>query len=173
MIYSQLITLKKLKKMMSEPKNWKVVVRNNLTDEENIIRDIDVLKQYLFSKDYSIGYDFIGDWNTYHFDNYTFNKEYVKELHYSRKIGDVEIFIKEVDRGITAELVKWENDSPTSEDLPSCFVLGYWSKTSEGYKFQFVLDRPFEYIDSCIIGDVWESLKICQNILNTIYNTED
>ena len=70
----------------------------------------------------------------------------------------------------TIDFVKWYvND----EGNRCCFSLGYFKRNSEGYYFNFVGSRPFEYIEREDLEIIWSILKQAQKILDIFFSEED
>lgn len=70
----------------------------------------------------------------------------------------------------TIDLVFWEEDSKGKD---YCFSLAYFIKDSEGYRLNFVGDRPFRYIDEGDIPLVWNALNAAQKILDAFFTIVD
>lgn len=158
MIYPNgFITLRKLEKMIDDPNNWKIIARYKLSEKKITLTNIDDLKKYLFNENYSIGYEFIGEnWIEY-------NKP--KEgILFDWKKDDLELKVIEKENKISAELLKWENNSIDSEDLPICFVLASWDKDKN---LRFVGDRFFEYVSTDILLEVYQKIKDVQSLLDS------
>lgn len=153
------ITLRKISDMISDSKNWMVFVRDN-ENKQILIHNEDELRKYLLDKNYSLGYDFIGDWEKY--------TEYKPKTNcsFSWRYDDFEIsFSVEEDKIPSVHLIKWENNKEDSEDSRSCFTLAYWDY-NDGWDLKFVGNRMFEYIKPYQVEKIWSALKSCQNFLD-------
>ena len=158
MIYPNgFVTVRKLEEMVDDSQNWEVYAESKITHERIRIKDRADLREYGFYWDYTICYDFIGDWNEY---NAPKDKDAVL---FNKKYGDIEIRVTKKDDEISAEIVKWENNKPSAEDLPSCFVLAYWDKDDD---LVFVGDRFFKYIPWYMLPKMYLNLKRVQKILD-------
>jgi len=161
-----LISIYKLERMFKEKDYWRVYVYNK--DDENLIEVDSLVNLYTYlAKGYSIAYDFVGNWNEY-------NEDKSDNMVFSWKLKNYGLSIHTNDNNtLDAELVKYENNKPDSECTPTCFVLAYWNRTKEGYELKFVLDRPFEDIDQEDVGNIWQTMKTCQIILNDHWKSEN
>lgn len=149
------ITVRKLEKMIDDSDNWEVFAKNKITNEEFTLKDRDDLREYAFYNDYSIGYGFKGDW-----EEYTSVKNKNNVL-YNWKFNNIQILVTKENDKITAEILKWENNKPSSEDLPTNFVIAYWNIDD----LIFVGDRFFKYIPMWMFPIVWFKIKIVQKII--------
>lgn len=155
MIYPNgFITIRKLEEMIDDPKNWIVIAKNKITNETITLSDRDDLREYLFYADYSIAYDFVGNW-----DEYNKPKEGIL---FDWKKNDLEIKVIKKDNKISAEILKWENNTIDSEDLPTCFVLAYWDKDDD---LHFVGDRFFAYVPKDNLDEIYSEMKKVQDLL--------
>lgn len=150
------ITIRKLEKIVDNPKDWVVYAENKSTKEKIKIKDRNDLREYGFFQDYTICYDFIGDWK-----QYTSNKD---TSLFNWKKGDIEIRVTKENNKISAEIIKWENNKPNAEDLPTCFVLAYWNIDD----LIFVGDRFFKYIPWWMLPTMYFKIKKVQHILENI-----
>jgi hypothetical protein len=83
------------------------------------------------------------------------------------RIGNLELRNSTSD---SFEVVRWiDNERPVKVCNQFCIVIAFLRRTSEGYEYQFVGQRPF---DPEVI-DVWPFLRMCQNIANSIYEFEE
>lgn len=157
MIYPNgFVTLRKLEEMVDNPKDWIVFAENKITHEKHDIKDRNDLREYTFFNDYTIGYDFIGNW-----DDYTETIKPKDKQLYKWKKSNIEIHVNKKDDKINAEIVKWENNKPSAEDLPTCFILAYWNIDD----LIFVGDKFFKYIPWYMVGTMYKKIKEVQKIV--------
>ena len=80
---------------------------------------------------------------------------------YRWKKGSIEIKATKEKDGVSAEILKWENDNPYAEDLPTCFVLAYWNTDD----LIFVGNRFFKYVPWYMVGTMYKKIKEVQKIV--------
>ena len=68
---------------------------------------------------------------------------------------------------VTIELLKWDR----TDVKPYCFSLAYFEKYSEGYRLNFVGDRPFKYIEKEDVPIIWNVLKNAQELLDDYWES--
>ena len=112
------------------------------------------MREYIFYDDYHIAYDFIGNWKNY---NHNTNSDL-----FDWKFKDIEIRVKKNEDGVSAEIVKWENNKVDSEDLPNCFDLAYWNIDKD---FIILADRFFKYIPKILLPIVFLKIHKVDKIL--------
>lgn len=163
MIYANgFVSVRKLEEMINNPRLWRIVAKNNKNYSETDICTIEDLKNYIFDKSYSIGYEFIGnvdEWEAYYKKHDT--PKYKTWFEWS--INDLELSVKVDENGkVIAELVKWENNKSESEDMPSKFTLAYWV----GGDLHFVGDKFFENVKDSELNDVMFKMKEVQKLID-------
>lgn len=160
-----LVTLYKIERMLKDQENWRVCAY--LENQDKLIDITNKQDLYkLLANNYSIAYDFIGDWSKY-------NEHLTDRTIFNWSYKDYRITIIQTDKEVDAELVKYQDNKPDSENTPSCFTLAYWVDTSEGFELKFVLDRPFEHIEAEDIEKVWEALYSSQKVLDSVWKNQD
>jgi len=150
------ITIRKLEKMVDNPTEWRVFAKSKITHDVFDIKDRNDLREYAFYEDYTIGYEFLDDWAEYT------SKKNKDEVLFDWKKFDIEISVERKDDKLIAEIVKWENNKPSSEDLPSRFVLAYWNERD----LKFIGNYFIKYIPFWLLPSVYINIKKVQNILN-------
>ena len=65
------------------------------------------------------------------------------------------------------ELIQFEGDFNSS-----CFTLGYWQRSDEGYEFKSCGSRMFEHIDEKDLPVIWEALKKADEYLEKKFARE-
>lgn len=158
-----LITIRKLEEMIDKPNDWKVFAKSKITKDEIQLYDRTDLSDYAFRNDYTIGYEFIGNWDEYK-DSIT--KKDSTLFKWSR--GNIEIRVVRKDGKISAELVKWQNNKPTSTDMPTCFVIAYWYNKD----LRFVDNRFLAEIPKILLPIVLIKMNKVQNLLNNLKEEE-
>lgn len=97
-------------------------------------------------------------------NNFNFNwtyKDFAIRTNYRDDANNI------VNQNTPIELVKY-NDSEHN----TCFTLAWFVLTKEGYELRFIGDRPFNYISTNDISEIWVQLLIAQKVLDLFYNLE-
>lgn len=149
-----MLTIRKLEEMIDDSNNWRIIAENKYTQEQITLKDRSDLREYIFYDDYCIAYDFIGNWKNY--------KHNINSDLFDWKFRDIEIRVKKNEDGVSAEIVKWENNKVNSEDLPNCFDLAYWNSDKD---FVILADRFFKYIPKFLLPIVFLKIHKVNKIL--------
>ena len=152
------ITIRKIEKMVDDPKHWQVFAENKITKERIPLKDRNDLREYGFYWDYEICYTFSDDWGEY-------TKKNEDGLIFDWKKFDIEISVTRKDDKIIAEIVKWQDNKPSAEDLPSCFMLAYWNEYND---LKFIGANFFKNVPFWLLPTIYMKIKNVQKLLENL-----
>ena len=61
--------------------------------------------------------------------------------------------------------MKWQNNKPFAEDLPSCFTLAYWNEYND---LKFIGDNFFKNIPFWLLPTMYIKIKNVQKLLENL-----